>query len=67
MLRAQAGAGGAAVTDAALDYVFGARPEFLEAAYDRIAVSFGSFRRYLERGLGVAADMQALLRNRFLG
>jgi protein-tyrosine phosphatase len=41
--------------------------EYLDAAFDEVTTTFGSFDAYLDRGLGVDQDAQARLRRALLG
>ena len=65
MMRARTDVG--PVTDAALSYLFGAHEEYLKAAYEMVAASYGTFARFLERELGVTLEVREALRKRYLG
>ena len=51
---------------AALSYLFGAKEDYLDALSRSIGESWGSFNRFLERGLGVTPDLREQLRDMYL-
>ena len=49
-----------------LEPVIGVRTEYLDAAFDQMTTTFGSFEDYLSNGLGVDAGTQQTLRDRLV-
>ncbi|WP_240803673.1 tyrosine-protein phosphatase [Streptomyces sp. A0592] len=44
------------------------RPEYLNAGYDEVAATYGSFDRYLQDGLGIdARELKQLKKDLLLG
>ncbi len=46
-------------------FLFEARPEFLQAAWDMIDTEFGGFAAYLENQLGLDQEKQAQLKRMY--
>ena len=53
-------------TESALRYMFSARREYLEAAYNCIEHKYGDFRGFLIEGLGISEEDIARMRNMYL-
>jgi protein-tyrosine phosphatase len=47
--------------------VLGVKPEYLEASFDEMRKQYGSIEGYFSEGLGIDAEGQQALRERFLG
>lgn len=52
--------------EATLRYVFSAREEYLEASFREAEKCYGSFQGFLKEGLGVTAETESLLREKYL-
>ncbi len=53
-------------TESALRYMFSARREYLEAAFDCIEDKYGDFKGFLTEGLGLSEEDIARMRNMYL-
>jgi protein-tyrosine phosphatase len=47
--------------------VLGVKPEYLKASLDEMRKQYGSIEGYFSEGLGIDAEGQQALRERFLG
>lgn len=66
MLSENVPAEGRQAAKAAMRYLFGAEQEYLDALYASVAESWGTFGRFLERGLGVTPEVRDQLRGMYL-
>ena len=58
--------GGGHETERALRYMFSARKEYLDAAYDSIERNYGDFRAFLTEGLGLNEEDITRMRDMYL-
>ena len=50
----------------AVDYLFGAKEEYLNAVYDTLENKYGNFDNYLSQALGITSEERAKIRNLYL-
>jgi protein-tyrosine phosphatase len=53
-------------TESALRYMFSARREYIEAAFNCIERKYGDFKGFLTEGLGISEEDIARMRNMYL-